>query len=76
MVTIGFAEKSGVFSQLRTRGKSKWAGLAGHSPVYDLTAVWLIAIVVIVLNACLLYSRTGRALYAIREMKSRPNPAE
>ncbi|WP_054694167.1 branched-chain amino acid ABC transporter permease [Syntrophomonas palmitatica] len=66
MVTIGFAEIIRVFF-LNFEPGGKAVGLAGIPQYTTFTLVWFIVIVVIILNGCLLYSRTGRALYAIRE---------
>lgn len=66
MVTIGFAEIIRVFF-LNFEPGGKAVGLSGIPQYTTFTIVWGIAILVIVLNAWLLNSRTGRALYAIRE---------
>ncbi len=66
MVTIGFGEIVRVFF-LNFEPGGKAVGFSGIAQSTTFTTVWLIVIVVILLNTRLLYSRTGRALYAIRE---------
>ncbi|MDD4802528.1 MAG: branched-chain amino acid ABC transporter permease [Syntrophomonas sp.] len=66
MVTIGFAEIIRVFF-LNFEPGGKAVGLSGIPQYTDFATVWLIVIVVIILNAKLLYSRVGRSLFAIRE---------
>lgn len=66
MVTIGFAEIIRVFF-LNFEPGGKAVGLYGMPPYTTFVLVWAIVIIVILLNAKLLDSRTGRALYAIRE---------
>lgn len=66
MVTIGFAEIIRVFF-LNFEPGGKAVGLYGMPQYTTFAMVWIIVIVVILLNAKLLDSRTGRALYAIRE---------
>lgn len=66
MVTIGFAEIVRVFF-LNFEPGGKAVGLAGIPEQTTFSLVWLIAIIVIVLNAKLLNSRIGRSFYAIRE---------
>lgn len=66
MVTIGFAEIVRVFF-LNFEPGGKAVGLSGIPELTSFTLVWIIAIVVIILNAKLLRSRMGRSFYAIRE---------
>ncbi len=66
MVTIGFAEIVRVFF-LNFEPGGKAVGLSGIPQNTTFLTVWILAIVIIFLNARLLKSRTGRALYAIRE---------
>lgn len=66
MVTIGFAEIIRVFF-LNFEPGGKAVGLYGMPQYTTFAIVWIIVIVVILLNVRLLDSRTGRALYAIRE---------
>ena len=66
MVTIGFAEIIRVFF-LNFEPGGKAVGLYGMPTHTTFVMVWVIVIIVILLNAKLLDSRTGRALYAIRE---------
>ncbi|MEA1960134.1 MAG: branched-chain amino acid ABC transporter permease [Bacillota bacterium] len=66
MVTIGFAEIIRVFF-LNFEPGGKAVGLSGIPQNTTFLTVWIIVILVIVLNAKLLNSRTGRAFYAIRE---------
>ncbi len=66
MVTIGFAEIIRVFF-LNFEPGGKAVGLYGMPSYTTFVMVWVIVIIVILLNAKLLDSRTGRALYAIRE---------
>lgn len=66
MVTIGFAEiVRVVFLNLDIAGRA--IGLSGIPSETGFLNVWLVAVLVIFLNTRLLKSRTGRALYAIRE---------
>lgn len=62
MVTIGFAEIIRVFF-LNFEPGGKAVGLSGIPQHTTFLVVWIIAILVIFLNAKLLASRTGRALY-------------
>jgi branched-chain amino acid transport system permease protein len=66
MVTIGFAEIIRVFF-LNFEPGGKAVGLYGMPQHTTFTIVWVLVIIVILLNAKLLDSRTGRAFYAIRE---------
>lgn len=66
MVTIGFAEIIRVFF-LNFEPGGKAIGLSSIPQETTSATVWLLVIIIIVLNASLLKSRTGRALYAIRE---------
>ncbi|MGS0745265.1 branched-chain amino acid ABC transporter permease [Syntrophomonas erecta subsp. sporosyntropha] len=66
MVTIGFAEIIRVFF-LNFEPGGKAVGLAGIPQNTNFSVVVLLVIIVIFLNARLLNSRMGRALYAIRE---------
>lgn len=66
MVTIGFAEIIRVFF-LNFGPGGKAVGLAGIPQHTTFSTVWLLVIAVVLLNALLLNSRSGRALYAIRE---------
>lgn len=66
MVTIGFAEIIRVFF-LNFEPGGKAVGLSGIPEETTMVTVWMIAIIVIVLNAKFLNSRMGRSLYAIRE---------
>ncbi len=66
MVTIGFAEIIRVFF-LNFEPGGKAVGLYGMPQYTTFAIVWILVIVVILLNAKLLDSRTGRAFYAIRE---------
>lgn len=66
MVTIGFAEIIRVFF-LNFEPGGKAVGLAGIPQETTFLTVWVLVIIVVILNAGLLKSRTGRALYAIRE---------
>lgn len=66
MVTIGFAEIIRVFF-LNFEPGGKAVGLYGMPQHTTFTIVWVLVIIVILLNAKLLESRTGRAFYAIRE---------
>jgi len=66
MVTIGFAEIIRVFF-LNFEPGGKAIGLSGIPQHTTFSVVWLLVILVIILNTRLLYSRYGRALYAIRE---------
>ena len=66
MVTIGFAEIIRVFF-LNFEPGGKAVGLYGMTQHTTFTIVWVLVIIVILLNAKLLDSRTGRAFYAIRE---------
>lgn len=66
MVTIGFAEIIRVFF-LNFEPGGKAVGFSGIPASTTFSTVWILVIVVIFLNARLLNSRTGRALYAIRE---------
>ena len=66
MVTIGFAEIIRVFF-LNFDPGGKAVGLYGMPQHTTFTIVWVLVIIVILLNAKLLESRTGRAFYAIRE---------
>jgi branched-chain amino acid transport system permease protein len=66
MVTIGFAEIVRVFF-LNFEPGGKAVGLSGIPEQTTFSLVWLIAIIVILLNAKLLKSRIGRSFYAIRE---------
>mgnify|MGYP003733821143 CR=1 FL=1 len=66
MVTIGFCEIVRVFF-LNFELGGKAVGFSGIPQYTTFTTVWIIVIIVIFLNARLLNSRTGRALYAVRE---------
>ena len=66
MVTIGFGEIVRVFF-LNFEPGGKAVGLSGIPDATNFVLVWAIAIIVLYVNYRLLYSRTGRALYAIRE---------
>jgi len=66
MVTIGFAEIIRVFF-LNFEPGGKAVGLSGIPQETTFIMVWLLVIIIVVFNAILLKSRTGRALYAIRE---------
>jgi len=66
MVTIGFAEIIRVFF-LNFEPGGKAVGLSGIPQETTFGMVWLLVIIIVCLNARLLKSRTGRALYAIRE---------
>lgn len=66
MVTIGFAEIIRVFF-LNFEPGGKAVGFSGIPQNTNFSMVWILVIVIIFLNAKLLNSRTGRALYAIRE---------
>lgn len=66
MVTIGFAEIVRVFF-LNFEPGGKAVGFSGIPQVTTFTLVWILVIIVIYLNYKLLNSRTGRAMYAIRE---------
>jgi len=66
MVTIGFAEiVRVVFLNLDIAGRGM--GLSGIPATTNFTLVWGLVIVIVLLNAGLLKSRPGRALYSIRE---------
>lgn len=66
MVTIGFGEIIRVFF-LNFEPGGKAVGFSGIPQSTTFSTVWILVIIIIVLNAKLLNSRTGRALYAIRE---------
>lgn len=66
MVTIGFAEIIRVFF-LNFEPGGKAVGLSGIPQETNFLTVWGLVAVIVFLNARLLKSRTGRALYAIRE---------
>lgn len=66
MVTIGFAEIIRVFF-LNFEPGGKAVGLSGIPQNTTFLTVWILVLVIVFLNAKLLKSRTGRALYAIRE---------
>ncbi len=66
IVTIGFAEIVKVFF-LNFEPGGKAVGLAGIPQHTTFSLVFITVIVVIALNAILLNSHTGKALYAIRE---------
>lgn len=66
MVTIGFAEIIRVFF-LNFEPGGKAVGLSGIPGSTTFSVVWILVIIILILNAKLLNSRTGRALYAIRE---------
>lgn len=66
MVTIGFAEIIRVFF-LNFEPGGKAVGMAGIPQNTTFVTVWLVAILVILLNARLFNSRIGRAFFAIRE---------
>lgn len=66
MVTIGFAEIIRVFF-LNFEPGGKAVGLAGIPQETTFLSVWVLVIIIVIINAGLLKSRTGRALYAIRE---------
>jgi len=66
MVTIGFAEIIRVFF-LNFEPGGKAVGLSGIPQNTSFVLVWGIVIIILILNTKLLKSRTGRALYAIRE---------
>lgn len=66
MVTIGFAEIIRVFF-LNFEPGGKAVGLYGMIQYTNFSLVWSLVIIIIILNAILLKSRYGRALYAIRE---------
>lgn len=66
MVTIGFGEIIRVvFLNLKITGGG--LGLSGIPKFTGFTVVWVIAVLMILFNWLLLRSRTGRAMYAIRE---------
>lgn len=66
MVTIGFAEIIRVFF-LNFEPGGRATGMYGIPQETNFVTVWLLVIIVVFLNARILKSRTGRALYAIRE---------
>lgn len=66
MVTIGFGEIIRVFF-LNFELGGKATGLYGMDKYTTFTTVWLLVIIIVFLNAKLLKSRYGRAMYAIRE---------
>jgi branched-chain amino acid transport system permease protein len=66
MVTIGFAEIIRVFF-LNFEPGGKAVGFSGIAQSTTFSMVWILVIIIIFLNYRLLNSRTGRALYAIRE---------
>lgn len=66
MVTIGFAEIVRVFF-LNFEPGGKAVGLSGIPQETNFVLVWALVIVVIYFNYRLLKSRTGRALFAIRD---------
>lgn len=66
MVTIGFAEIVRVFF-LNFEPGGKAVGFSGIPQDTNFTLVWVLVIIVVYSNYKLLNSRTGRAMYAIRE---------
>ncbi|MDO4539779.1 MAG: branched-chain amino acid ABC transporter permease [Syntrophomonadaceae bacterium] len=66
MVTIGFAEIVRVFF-LNFKPGGKAVGLSGIPQETNFALVWVLVIIIIYFNYRLLNSRTGRALFAIRE---------
>ncbi len=66
MVTIGFAEiVRVVFLNMPIAGRG--LGISGIPGATNFSVVWGLVIVILLLNAGLLKSRPGRALYSIRE---------